>query len=154
MKSPAAEQMAKPETSVADEKNSKPKAKPDKGKKPKGKPAKEEAVELPMLVEIGYTFSGILLVFVAIAVAAVSWVSGASLIEIFLRTMISVVVMGCVLWLFTWQFTTGVLQGAMLSLEEEEKQKAQKVADREATEAARLADADQNSIEPELVREM
>ena len=155
MKTPAGEQPALPsETTAENEKNVKSKAKPAKEKKPKGKAAKEEAVELPMLVEIGYTFSGILLVFVALAVAVVSLISGASLIEIFLRTLISVVVLGCVLWLFTWQFTTGVLQGAMLSLEEEEKQKAQKAIDHEAAAAAELAEAAQNGMDTDLVREI
>ena len=86
--------------------------------------------------------------------AVVSLISGASLIEIFLRTLISVVVLGCVLWLFTWQFTTGVLQGAMLSLEEEEKQKAQKAIDHEAAAAAELAEAAQNGMDTDLVREI
>jgi len=154
VKSPAAEQAAKPEMSDEKDKNAQSKATPPKEKKPKAKPVKEEAVELPMLVEISYTFSGILLVFSALAVAFVSWASGASLIQVFVRTLISVVVMGCVLWLFTWQFSTGVLQGAMLSLEEEENQKAQKKADQEAAHAAHLAEAAQAGMDTDLVREM
>ena len=147
MNKPADNPQAKLAAGAENDKNAQPKAKPVKEKKPKAKPANDE-VELPMLIEIGYTFAGILLVAVAVIVAAVSMVSGASLVQIFLRTLVTVVVMGVVLWLFTWQFSTGVLEGAMRSMEEDELKKKQDQADkRQAAEDAK------NELEQEMVRE-
>jgi hypothetical protein len=96
-----------------------PKPKPKK----KAKEKKVDTVELPMLVEIAFTFSGILLVAVSLVVAAISFITGAAPLEIFLRTLVTIMAMGGVLWLFNWQFNTGVMQSAMRALEEEEKEK-------------------------------
>jgi hypothetical protein len=75
-------------------------------------------------------------------------VSGSSLVQIFLRTLVSVVAMGIVLWLFTWQFSTGVLEGAMRSMEEDELKKKQDLADQQQA----AFDA-QNELNQEMARE-
>jgi hypothetical protein len=103
-----------------DQAEQEPAPKPKKQKKIK---EKKSEIELPMLVEIAFTFSGIMLISVSLMVAAISFISGAAALEIFLRTLVSTIVMGGMLWLFNWQFSTGVLQGAMRTLEEEENAK-------------------------------
>jgi|GEM_PF-5995979 len=99
-----------------------------KPKKPKIKVKKPDPIDLPILVEIAFTFSGIMLVLVALTVAGVSFVSGAAPLDIFFRTLVATIAMGGILWLFSWQFSTGVLQGALLALQEED---AKKEAERE-----------------------
>ena len=120
-------------------------AKPKTVKKVKEK--KRDSVELPMLVEIAFTFSGILLVSVTVAVAVISVVTGAGLYEIFLRTLVAILAMGGVLWLFNWQFSGGVLHGAIMTLEEEEKAKQAE----EALEAQKASE--QTEDQPDMVRE-
>jgi hypothetical protein len=112
------EEAAKLEKANA-EKAEEAKAKAKKEKKGKAEKPKAEAVELPILVEIGFTFSGILLLATVLIVAGISFVSGASLLDIFLRTLVSIAGMGGLLFLFNWQFSTGTIQGAMIAYDEE-----------------------------------
>lgn len=115
----------------------------NKGKKRKEKKVKPpaETVELPMAVELAFTVSALLLVLVNIAVIVISVASGAGLVDIFIRSLATTVGLGILLWLFSWQFSTAALQGAMKLQQEEmermiEEQRA--MAERAQAEAEQM----------------
>jgi hypothetical protein len=98
-----------------------------KVKQPKKAKPVVETLELPFMVELAFTFSAILLLAVNLAVVVVSFLSGATLLDIFIRVLATTGGMGLILWLFTWQFSTGALQGAM-ALRQEEMDRAMEKA--------------------------
>lgn len=104
-------------------------AKPQKAMKEKNtraKKQKELPVELPLLVEIGFSLSGIFLMLVDALVAYISFVSGASWIDIFMRVVVSTVTVGFVLWLLSMNLSNGSLAAALKHMEEEEKEQKKK----------------------------
>jgi hypothetical protein len=94
-----------------------------KPKKEKVKKQKEESYELPMLVEIGFSFSSVFLILVDILVAWMSYTAGANWQAIFIRVVISTVAVGFILWLLSLNISNGSLFAAMKHIEEEEEEK-------------------------------
>ena len=70
--------------------------------KPKEKKSKKPRVELPPLVEMVITFAKTTVVLVAVMVALISLNMGADLQTIFIRTMVTLVASGLLLWIITW----------------------------------------------------
>jgi hypothetical protein len=98
-------------------------AKPRKEKKEKkNKETQPDDMHLPVLVELTYSISVILLIFVGLAVTVVSVLTGASLLNIILRTSAAMLSMGSLVVLIFHQVSTGVLQASIV--EQEEAQKA------------------------------
>ncbi len=62
---------------------------------------------LPYLNELAFTLARILMVLVAIAVAAVSFFSGGTVIDIALRTGVAVLAVGLIGWLVNWILVGG-----------------------------------------------
>jgi hypothetical protein len=106
--------------------------------KEKAKKAKEKAkkdndnVPLPFLVEFAITFSTAFLIVADLAIAGLSFLSGASLMDILIRTAVTTIVLGMLLWFFTMQVSNGALQAAYAEQKEHEKSSAAK---KSATEA-------------------
>jgi uncharacterized membrane protein YqjE len=99
-------------------------ARPEKkAKKAQGKTQKEEPFELPMLVEIGFSFSAVFLILVDALVAWVSYTAGANWQAIFIRVVISTVAVGFILWLLSMNISNGSIFAAMKHIEEEEEKK-------------------------------
>jgi hypothetical protein len=95
-----------------------------------GKRAKKEkkqkvvdGVQLPVLVEFTHTVSAIFLVFVGVGMILISFLTGASLINLVLRTSVALLVIGSLLLLITSQVSSGLLQASLA--EQEEAQKSQ-----------------------------
>jgi hypothetical protein len=106
--------------------------KPQAEKKPKKEKVvkrKEEPFELPMLVEIGFSFSSIFLVLVDVLVAWFSYTAGANWQAIFIRVVISTVILGSVLWMLSMNISNGSIFAAMKTLEEEEEEKNKSAAE-------------------------
>jgi hypothetical protein len=121
MKKPAEE--PKDEDLLKEEKD----AAKEKAKKVKAKPKKVvENVPVPFLVEFGITFSTAFLIVADLAVAGVSYFSGARLLDIIIRTCVSTVVLGTLLWFFTMQLSNGALKAAYAEQKEHEKSPADK----------------------------
>lgn len=103
-------------------------AKPRKEKKEKKKrrerPASAEDLRLPILVELTYGVAAMLLIFVGLAMIVVSFLTGASLLHLVLRTTVAILVMGCLSMLIASQVSSGVLQASLV--EQEEAPRAQK----------------------------
>lgn len=64
---------------------------------------------LPILLEFVFSISTLLLLCVALIVAGLSYLSGASILDIFLRAVISTVVLGIILWLISYHLSMGTL---------------------------------------------
>jgi hypothetical protein len=100
---------------------------PVKSGKPASRPGKarekkhSEDVQLPVLVEFAYSLSAIGVVLAALIVAIVSIVKGASLIDLVIRTGVTILVIGGLLILASWQISAGVLKAGLAEIEEEEK---------------------------------
>lgn len=81
---------------------------PEKSKKP-AKPAKvQEAGPTPLLVEFIITASAVFLVMIFFTVIGLSWLTGASLVALVLRTVVSVSVVGGLLVLIVRQVSMGM----------------------------------------------
>lgn len=87
-------------------------AQPEKGKKAKKPPAAKNSpaaqVTLPLFAEVFFSFSTLLLLLVTLVIVLVSFVSGATLMEVFLRAVVGVVSLGSVLWFLTYQVSSGL----------------------------------------------
>lgn len=91
-------------------KNKEPKA--EKEKSPKKPPVKKNNVardvSLPLFAEVFYSFSTMILLLVTLVIVLVSFMSGATLLEVFLRAVVGVVSLGSVLWFLTYQVSAGL----------------------------------------------
>lgn len=86
--------------------------KPEKEKKPKKSPAGKNSppaqVTLPLFAEVFFSFATIILLLVTLVIVLVSFMSGATLMEVFLRAVVGVVSLGSVLWFLTFQVSSGL----------------------------------------------
>ncbi len=91
-------------------KNKEPKA--EKEKSPKKPPVKKNNavrdVSLPLFAEVFFSFSTMILLLVTLVIVLVSFMSGATLLEVFLRAVVGVVSLGSVLWFLTYQVSAGL----------------------------------------------
>jgi len=126
----------KKENANVDEKKPVPVA-PDKQRPVKsGKPAskarqpKEKKdsgdVRLPVLVEFAYSISAIVVILASLIVAIISIVKGASLSDLVIRTGVTILVIGGLLTLVSWQISAGVLRASLAEIEEEQELKKSK----------------------------
>ena len=95
------------------------KVKKQKQVKPK---AEADAVRLPVLVELTITLCAIFLVIVFFTMIGVSVVAGAKLLDLVVRTSISILIIGFLLILIARQVSMGMIS-ASLAVEEEAQQK-------------------------------
>ncbi|MCX6078666.1 MAG: hypothetical protein NTW32_03950 [Chloroflexi bacterium] len=82
-----------------------------------------EVLHLPVLVELAYTISAIVVIIASLTVVITSLVMGASLIDLVIRTSVTTLTIGGLLTLVSWQISAGALK-ASLAEQEEELQKA------------------------------
>lgn len=73
--------------------------------------AKKHRIELPPLVEMMIAFSRTAVVLVAVMVALISINLGCDLLTIFIRTMVSLIGSGLLLWLISWWITQLYFEG-------------------------------------------
>ena len=78
-------------------------------------------VQLPVLVEFAYSISAIVVILASLIVAIISIVKGASLIDLVMRTSITILVIGSLLMLVSWQISAGVLKASLTELEEKQE---------------------------------
>ena len=74
---------------------------------------------LPVLVEFAYTASALLVILASLMVVVVSFVMGASLLDIVIRTAVTILVIGGLLTLVSWQVSAGALQASLAEQQEE-----------------------------------
>ncbi|MEN4010631.1 MAG: hypothetical protein AB1453_03435 [Chloroflexota bacterium] len=72
---------------------------------------KGDPAPLPFFIEVVFCLSGMLLILVTLLIAVVSFLSGASLVDIFLRGLVGVITLGSVLWLLSYLVSSSLLTG-------------------------------------------
>jgi hypothetical protein len=92
----------------------------EKKKKEKKQPQADD-IQLPVLVELTYSVSVCLLIFVGLAVIIVSLLTGASLLDLVLRTSAAMLAVGCLLVVIFYQVSSGTLQASLAEQEEAQK---------------------------------
>ena len=128
------EEVKNPETPPVPEASVKPRKEKKEKKKKEKKPAQADGVQLPVLVELTYSVSMILLIFVALAMIVVSFLTRASLLNLLLRTSVAILVMGGLLILISSQVSSGVLQASLVEQEEAQKAQSEEVQPSESQE--------------------
>ena len=98
--------------------NAEPEKKDAKPSKAAKKKKESDGFHLPVLVEFTFTVSVVLLVIVFLAMAAISWMTGTSLLDFVLRTSTSMLVLGGLLMVVTRQVSTGVMEAKLGELED------------------------------------
>ena len=83
-------------------------------------------VHLPVLVESAYSISAIVVILASLIVTIISVVKGASLVDLVIRTGVTILVIGGLLTLVSWQISAGVLKASLAEIEEEQELKKSK----------------------------
>ena len=84
---------------------------------PKKKKEKTGDITLPLLVEFIFAFSAIFLILVFLAMSTVSWLTGTTLLDFFLRTSVAMLVLGGLFQVLSRQVSDGVLSANMAEQE-------------------------------------
>jgi hypothetical protein len=100
------------------EDKSRAKKTPGKAKKTR---KQTESVRLPFLLELIYTLSTIILILLALIIMITSFLAGASLLVIVLRTGVAITVIGSILMLIASQISSGLLFSVRVDQEEEQR---------------------------------
>ena len=87
-----------------------------------------ESVRLPFLLEFTYTISTIILILLALIIIITSFLAGASLITIVLRTGVAIAVVGCLLMLISSQISSGLLFSVKIDREEEQRKQEEEMS--------------------------
>jgi hypothetical protein len=84
-----------------------------------GDAKKNERVELPVLVDLVFSFSGFFLLAGPLAVAGVSYISGVQPMQIFIRTGITIFILGILLLVLSSKVSAAALDAAYRQVEED-----------------------------------
>jgi uncharacterized membrane-anchored protein len=114
------EQMKKGQNASTESMEGKPKTKKNSSKASKSR-KQSNNIHLPFLLELTYTLSTIILILLALAVMVTSFLAGAGLFTVVLRTGVAVSVVGGVLMLISYQISSGLLFSVKIEQEEEQR---------------------------------
>jgi hypothetical protein len=133
--------MKKVDTDAAEKENLSNQEKSPEARKSKSKPAKvrkekkvDDGLRLPVLVEFTYSMSTILLIALGLSMAMISFMTGATLLNLVLRTSVAVVVMGGLLMVISSQISSGVLSASLIEQEESRETESEDVENHANTE--------------------
>ena len=103
-----------------------PKPKPARASKKSPRPARRHG---PVLLELTYALFVIIVIGVGLSIALLSWLAGADLLMIVVRTGSAFLVTGLLLWVVYWQIANGMVEVRRQQLlDEAERQKAARAA--------------------------
>lgn len=94
---------------MAKNKETQPAEQPIPKKPPVKKKNPQPEASLPLYAEVFFTFSTTILLLVTLMIVLVSLMSGAALLEVFLRAVVGVVSLGSLLWFLTYQVSAGLV---------------------------------------------
>jgi low affinity Fe/Cu permease len=80
-----------------------------------------ENIRLPFLLEFTYTASALILLVVALMVMITSFLAGASIFTIVIRTGVAIAIMGCLLMFISSQISSGLMFSVKIDQEEEQR---------------------------------
>ncbi len=87
--------------------------------KPKKKKEKKtQTVQLPVMLELVYSFSLIFTIVMSITVGVISFLSGAEWLDVFIRTAITILSTGLLMWMFSLMISNGALKTLKVLQEE------------------------------------
>jgi hypothetical protein len=112
--------MKKEQNTSSENTTGKPKSKRTSPKVPKNR-NQSNNVRLPFLLELTYALSTIILILLTPAIMVTSFLSGAGLFTIVLRTGVAVSVVGGLLMLISSQISSGLLFSVRVEQEEEQQ---------------------------------
>ncbi len=76
----------------------------------KNKKGKNSKVQLPIFLELVYSFALIFTILLALVVAGMSYLSGAKWLDVFVRTAITILSTGLLLWIFSLMISNGAMK--------------------------------------------
>ncbi len=94
---------------------------PTAAAKPKNEKKQPNGTRLPFLLEFIYSIATLVLIFLALAVIITSYLAGASLFFIVLRTGVATIILGSLLIVIARQISSGLLFAVRIEQEEAEK---------------------------------
>ncbi len=112
--------MKKGQNTSTESMEGKPKTKKNSSKASKRR-RQSNNICLPFLLEITYTLSTIILILLALTVMVTSFLAGAGLFTVVLRTGVAVSVVGGLLMLISSQISSGLLFAVKIEQEEEQR---------------------------------
>lgn len=71
---------------------------------------KKEKVQVPIFLELVYSFALIFTILLALIVAGSSYLSGATLLDVFIRTAITILSTGLLLWILSLTVSNGAVK--------------------------------------------
>ena len=74
------------------------------------KPKAAKAQPLPMMLELAFTITRAAILLGCVAIAVISFISGATLLDIFIRVGATLLGLGGLMWGFTWFLTNGSIE--------------------------------------------
>jgi hypothetical protein len=123
-------------------------AKPGKPVKQKKEKKQSGGARLPFLLEFTYTIATLILIFLAFAIIINSFLAGASLFTVILRTTAAVVVIGSLLMLILSQISSGLLFAVKIEQEEAEKKLEEELNEKQEEKSLHsIFDEGQNKAE-------
>ena len=102
----------------------------------------KDDLRLPVLVEFVYTASAMLVILVSFMVVAVSFAMGANVLDTLIRAVVTILVVGGLLILVSWQISAGLLQASI----DEQKEDLEKTKKEEQEQAEKLEAAQQEAL--------
>ncbi|MEI7845152.1 MAG: hypothetical protein WCK35_05030 [Chloroflexota bacterium] len=123
-----------------------------KSKKSKNKKS-GEVEPLPVLVELIYTVSVIVVIVATLLVVLTSIFVSASLLDIIIRASVTILVMGVLTLLASWRITTGVIKVGLDVIEEEQRKEEEEEKQKKEEEQRQLLEEEQKQLlEAELAQ--
>ena len=96
-----------------------------------------ESAQLPALVEFAYSISAVLVISISLLVAFISFINGSNLIDLVVRTAITILVTGTLFMLISWQISSDALKASLKDLEEQKEKEDKERAEKEKEEMER-----------------
>lgn len=104
-------------------------------KKNKKEKKTKEKVQLPIFLELVYSFALIFTILFALVVAGMSYLSGATWMDVFVRTAITILSTGLLLWIFSLTISNGAMKTVKV-LQEEALEKRSESSNQNAEDEA------------------
>jgi low affinity Fe/Cu permease len=96
-----------------------------------------DSPQLPALVEFAYSISTVMVIFISLLVALVSFINGSNLKDLVIRTAVTILVTGVLFMLISWQVSSDALKASLKDLEEQKEKDDKERAEKEKEEQER-----------------
>ncbi len=94
----------------------------------------KETIQLPVFLELVYSFALIFTILIALMVAGMSYLSGATWLDVFIRTAITILSTGLLLWVLSLTVSNGALKTVKVLQQEALNRKKDHVTENQGSE--------------------